>query len=50
MPFEMVMGPNRHSKGNYGDLQPIARSMKRILWVSSENLSFGPPPLVWGPH
>ena len=26
---------------NYGDLQPIARSMKHILCVPTENLSFG---------
>ena len=43
MPFERVMGPNRHNMENYGDLQPIARSMKPALWVLSENLSFGLP-------
>ena len=31
MPFERVMGPNRHNIENYGDLQPIARSMKPTL-------------------
>ena len=41
MPFERVMGPNRHNMENYGDLQPIARSMQATLWVPSENLSFG---------
>ena len=41
MPFERVMGPNRHIMENYGDLQPIARSMKPTLWVPSENLPFG---------
>ena len=41
MPFERIMGPNRHNNENYGDLQPIARSMKPTLWVLSENLSFG---------
>ena len=41
MPFERVMGPNRHNMGNYGDLQPIAGSMKPTLWVPSENFSFG---------
>ena len=40
MPFERLMGPNRHME-NYGDLQPIARSMKPTLLVPSENLSFG---------
>ena len=40
-PFERVMGPNRHNMENYGDLQPIARSMKPTLWVLSKNLSFG---------
>ena len=39
MPFERVMGPNRHNMENFGDLQPIARSMKPALWVPSENLS-----------
>ena len=41
VPFERVMGPNRHNMENYGDLQPIARSMKPIFWVPNENLSFG---------
>ena len=41
MPFERVMGPNQHNKENYGDLLPIARSMKPTLWVRSENLNFG---------
>ena len=41
MPFERVMGPNRHNKDNYGDLQPIVRNMKPTLSVPSENLSFG---------
>ena len=41
VPFERVMGPNRHNMVNYGDLQPIARSMKPTFWVPSENLSFG---------
>ena len=40
MPFERVMGPNRHKMENYGDLQPTARGMKPTLWVQSENLSF----------
>ena len=32
LPFERVMGPNRHNMENYGDLQPIAGSMKpRIM-------------------
>ena len=35
------MGPNRHNMENYGDLQPIARSMQETLWVPSENVSFG---------
>ena len=44
MPFERVMGPNRHNKEDYGDLQPIARSMKPTWshldpWVPNENLS-----------
>ena len=39
--FERVMGPNRQNMENYGDLQPIVRSMKPTLWVPSENLSFG---------
>ena len=39
--FERVMGPNRHTMENDGDLQPIAQSMKPTLWVSSENLLFG---------
>ena len=41
MSFERVMGPNRHNIENYGDLQPIARSMQATLCVPSENLSFG---------
>ena len=41
MPFERVMGPNQQIIENYGDLQPIARSMKSTLWMLSENLSFG---------
>ena len=41
VPFERVMGPNRHNMENYGDLENIARSIKRTLWVPSENLSFG---------
>ena len=41
VPFERVMRPNRHNMVNYGDLQPIARSMKPTFWVPSENLSFG---------
>ena len=41
MPFEKVMGPNRHNMENYGDLQPIGRSMKPTLWVPSENISSG---------
>ena len=36
MSFERVMGPNRHNMENYGDLQPIAQSMKSTLWVPSE--------------
>ena len=40
MPFETVMGPNRHIMENNGDLQPIARSINPTLWVPSENLSF----------
>ena len=40
--FERVMGPNRHIMKNFRDLQPIARSMKpTLIWVPSENLSFG---------
>ena len=38
IPFERVMGPNRHSMENNGGLQPIARSMNPTLWVPSENL------------
>ena len=45
MPFERIMGPNRHNMENYGDLQPVARSMKPTLWVPSENFSFGLLPL-----
>ena len=41
MPFGRAMGPNWHNNENYGDLQPITRSMKRTLWVLNENLSFG---------
>ena len=41
MPFERVMGLNRHNMENYGNLQPIAQRMKLTLWVPSENLSFG---------
>ena len=44
MPFEPVMGSNRHNMENYEDLQPIARSMKPTLCVPCENLSFGPLP------
>ena len=40
IPFERVMGPNLHNMENFGDLQPIARSMESTLWVPSENLSF----------
>ena len=46
VPFEKVMGPNRHNMENYGDLQPIARSIKPTFWVPSENLSFGIFPKV----
>ena len=31
MPSERVIGPNRHNKENYEDLQPIARNMKPTL-------------------
>ena len=45
MPFGRVMGPNGHIIENYGDLQPIAQSMKPTLWVQGENISFGLLPL-----
>ena len=48
MPFERVMGSNRHNMENYEDLQPITRSMKPTLWVPSENLSFGLLPKLLG--
>ena len=41
MPFERVMEPNRHNLETYGDVQPVARSMKPSLWVPSKDLSFG---------
>ena len=41
MPFERVMEPNRHNMENYGELQPIVRSVKPAFKVLSENLSFG---------
>ena len=43
MPFERIEhpGPIRHNMENYGDLQPIARSMKPTFWVPSGYLSFG---------
>ena len=31
VPFERVMGPNRHNIENYGDLQSIAQSMQATL-------------------
>ena len=46
LPVERMAGPNQNK--NYGDLQPVARSMKPILWVLCENLSFGFPPLYQG--
>ena len=46
MPFERVMGPNRHNMENYGDLQPIAQSMKPTSWVPGENVSFGLIPKI----
>ena len=47
IPFERVMAPNRHIKENYGDLQPIAPSMKPTLWVPSENFSFNSSLIKW---
>ena len=47
MPVEREMGPNQHNMENYGDLQPIAQSMKPTLWVLSEDLSFGLLPNIY---
>ena len=44
MPFERVMGPNRHIIESYGDLQPIAQSMKPTL-APCKNLSLGLLPI-----
>ena len=44
--FERVMGPSRDDMENYGDLKPIARSMKPTLWAPNENLSFGLLPKI----